>query len=278
MPSDNSCLFTAFGGALQDQPPAAVMRQKIADYIHAHPDEYTEAILGMPPLEYCTKITSPHYWGGAIEISIFSNIFDVEICTYDVKVGWRRCSGRSPFFLFFFSFSISRHANLRPPHQEKNLMRFGEHKSARCILVYSGIHYDRVAFSPSEPPYRVSLLPPEIDRTLWDTTDDAILAQTHRLVEKLHEIHYYTDPSEILLRCDHPGCDWIGSGESMGQRHARETGHHSLSEIDDTQDDKDGGMILRCQHAGCDWLGGIQAAKTHATDTGHTKTAIIPDF
>jgi ubiquitin thioesterase OTU1 len=246
MPSDNSCLFTAFGGALQDQPPAAVMRQKIADYIHAHPDEYTEAILGMPPLEYCTKITSPHYWGGAIEISIFSNIFDVEICTYDVK--------------------------------EKNLMRFGEHKSARCILVYSGIHYDRVAFSPSEPPYRVSLLPPEIDRTLWDTTDDAILAQTHRLVEKLHEIHYYTDPSEILLRCDHPGCDWIGSGESMGQRHARETGHHSLSEIDDTQDDKDGGMILRCQHAGCDWLGGIQAAKTHATDTGHTKTAIIPDF
>jgi ubiquitin thioesterase OTU1 len=246
MPSDNSCLFTAFGGALQDQPPAAVMRQKIADYIHAHPDEYTEAILGMPPLECCTKITSPHYWGGAIEISIFSNIFDVEICTYDVK--------------------------------EKNLMRFGEHKSARCILVYSGIHYDRVAFSPSEPPYRVSLLPPEIDRTLWDTTDDAILAQTHRLVEKLHEIHYYTDPSEILLRCDHPGCDWIGSGESMGQRHARETGHHSLSEIDDTQDDKDGGMILRCQHAGCDWLGGIQAAKTHATDTGHTKTAIIPDF
>jgi len=87
MPSDNSCLFTAFGGVLPSQPPAQVMRQQIADYIGAHPDEYGDAILGMAPAAYRRNITSPDYWGGAIEISIFSGLFDVEICVYNVKVG-----------------------------------------------------------------------------------------------------------------------------------------------------------------------------------------------
>ena len=65
-------------------------------------------------------------------------------------------------------------------------MRFGEAKDLRCILVYSGIHYDRVALSPSEPPHTSSQLPPEVDQTVWPTSDDAVLAQTQRLVEKLH--------------------------------------------------------------------------------------------
>jgi len=112
-------------------------------------------------------------------------------------------------------------------------MRFGEGKLSRCILVYSGIHYDRVAFSLSDAPYVVSHLPPEMDQTVWETTDDAVLAQAQRLVEQLHEAHYYDDPAEMVLACKHPGCGWVGSGQQMGAKHALSTGHTALVEIED---------------------------------------------
>lgn len=86
MPSDNSCLFTAFGGALPEQIAAQRLRQMMADYIMAHSDVYTEAVLGCSPGSYCHGIQDPERWGGGIELSILSTVFDLQICTYDVQV------------------------------------------------------------------------------------------------------------------------------------------------------------------------------------------------
>ena len=86
MPSDNSCLFTAFGGALPKQIPAPNLRSMMSDYIIGHADVYTEAVLGSKPREYCRSIQDPDRWGGGIELSILSAIFDIQICTYDVQV------------------------------------------------------------------------------------------------------------------------------------------------------------------------------------------------
>lgn len=86
MPSDNSCLFTAFGGALPQQVLPSRLRQMMADYIRQHLDIYSEAILGVPPERYCQTIVDPDRWGGGIELSILSSIFDIKICTYDVQV------------------------------------------------------------------------------------------------------------------------------------------------------------------------------------------------
>jgi ubiquitin thioesterase OTU1 len=86
MPSDNSCLFTAFGGALPKQLPATKLRQMMAEYITEHSDTYNEAILGCPPSDYCHSIKDPDRWGGGIELSILSTIFDIQICTFDVQV------------------------------------------------------------------------------------------------------------------------------------------------------------------------------------------------
>lgn len=87
MPSDNSCLFTAFGGALPQQVPPSRLRGMMADYIQQHLDVYSEAILGISPDQYCRSIVDPDRWGGGIELSILSSIFDIKICTYDVEVG-----------------------------------------------------------------------------------------------------------------------------------------------------------------------------------------------
>lgn len=86
MPSDNSCLFTAFGGALPEQIPAQRLRRMMADYIEEHADVYTAAVLGSPVREYCRSIQDPDRWGGGIELSILSAIFDIQICTYDIIV------------------------------------------------------------------------------------------------------------------------------------------------------------------------------------------------
>ena len=87
MPSDNSCLFTAFGGALPSQVPAPHLRKMMAEYIHQHPEIYNEAVLGSPPQQYCQSIQDPDRWGGGIELSILSSIFEVQIITFDVQVG-----------------------------------------------------------------------------------------------------------------------------------------------------------------------------------------------
>ena len=86
MPSDNSCLFTAFGGALPKQIPAQQLRRMMADYIAQHSDVYSEAVLGSSPSQYCRSIQDPDRWGGGIELSILSSIFDIQICTFDVQV------------------------------------------------------------------------------------------------------------------------------------------------------------------------------------------------
>lgn len=155
-------------------------------------------------------------------------------------------------------------------------MNFGEGKKDRCILVYSGIHYDRVAFSYSDYPHTSTNLPPEVDRTLWPTSDDDVLAQTQKLVQKLNAAHYYTDTEGLVLKCDVSGCDWIGSGQLDGKRHAEKTGHVALSEIRDEEEDN---TLRTCDTPGCTFMGqGNTAATRHRHDTGHDKFSVIPDY
>lgn len=193
MPDDNSCLFTAFGGAMQIDNPSATLRQKVASYIRTHPEKYDEVVLEMPVEKYCDTITHPDRWGGAIEMSIFSEVFDIQICSIDVKT-------------------------LR-------IDRFGENKSSRCILVYSGIHYDRIGFTLDEN------LPVEMDVTVWPSTNDEVLEKAVQLCHKLQEKNYYTDTTTFVLKCDTPGCNWIGSGEKDAMKHIKESGHMHMSEL-----------------------------------------------
>ncbi|KAJ4247725.1 ubiquitin-specific protease otu1 [Fusarium torreyae] len=223
--------------------PAHKLRRMMADYIVQHPEDYSEAVLGSSPSQYCRSIQDPDRWGGGIELSILSSIFNIQICTFDV--------------------------------QAQNLINFGEDKEDRCILVYSGIHYDRVAFSLSDFPHDSPTYPPEMDRTVWPTTDNEVIEKTQELVKKLNKAHYYTDTEGLILRCDVPGCDWIGSGQREGQKHAELTGHVDLSEIQDEGDN----VLRKCDTSGCDFIGqGDRALRQHSADTAHERFSIIPDW
>ncbi|KAL2268095.1 hypothetical protein VTJ83DRAFT_2941 [Remersonia thermophila] len=193
MPDDNSCMFTAFGGAIGLENPSRKLRDQVADYILSHPDQYNAAILGEPPLRYTNRMRQMDTWGGAIELSILSDIYNLEISSIDVKT-------------------------LR-------IDRFGENKTNRVIIVYSGIHYDRIAFTmdPSHPV--------EVDETRWPVEDAEVLERACELARRLQQMHYYTDTTDFVLKCEKPGCNWIGQGAKEASKHEKETGHTQFGEL-----------------------------------------------
>ncbi|KKY31752.1 putative ubiquitin thioesterase otu1 [Diaporthe ampelina] len=196
MPDDNSCMFTAFGGVLQRADPAPALRREVGEYILAHPDKFDKVVLEMEPQRYAQTMLSPERWGGAIELSILSDIYDIEICSVDVK--------------------------------SQRVDRYGEGKATRCLLLYSGIHYDRIAFTMDLS------LPVDFDETKWDVGNDAVVEMAQRLAKQLKDKHYFTDTTDFVLRCDVPGCGWIGAGASEASKHMKETGHSALSEMEIT--------------------------------------------
>ncbi|KAI2602694.1 OTU-domain-containing protein [Hypoxylon sp. NC1633] len=205
MPDDNSCLFTAVGGALRGLPSAPdescnapSLRRLVVDHIRANTDKYSAAILGKSPDAYCRNMLEPSSWGGEIELAIISEIFQLEICVVNVKTG--------------------------------SVYRVGEGNNYdwRCVLVYSNVHYDRVAEIFVEGQVEM-----DFDVTRWAVDgSDHVLAHTQQMCQKLkEEHHYYTDTSDFVVMCNQ--CGWIGQGEKALARHSLETGHSEISEIKD---------------------------------------------
>lgn len=191
MPDDNSCMFTAFGGAVGLENPSKALRDQVADYIINHPNEYDEVILGEKPDRYISRMRRMDTWGGAIELSILSDIYNLEICSVDVK-------------------------SLR-------VDRFGEGKANRIIIMYSGIHYDRMAFCMDLS------YPVEVDVTRWSTDDEEVLDKARQLAQRLQSMHYYTDTTDFVIKCGQ--CTWIGQGTKDAVKHERETGHSQFGEM-----------------------------------------------
>ncbi|KAK4177177.1 hypothetical protein QBC36DRAFT_138927 [Triangularia setosa] len=191
MPDDNSCMFTAVGGALSIDNPSSRLRAQITEYILTHPQEYTTAILGSTPQKYCSHLLEMDTWGGAIELSILSDLFNIEISSIDVK-------------------------SLR-------VDRFGEGKDTRIIILYSGIHYDRIAFALDLS------YPVDCDVTKWDTQDEEVLEKARQLAAQLQKMHYYTDTTDFVIRCE--VCQWIGKGMKEAGVHQKETGHKEFGEM-----------------------------------------------
>ena len=98
----------------------------------------------------------------------------------------------------------------------------------RCILVYSGIHYDSVSLSPNDRLGFGRKSEPEDDVKTFDSDDDVVLATALDLCRKLREKHYYTDTANFTIKCNI--CGWAGNGEKGATEHAAATGHMNFGE------------------------------------------------
>ncbi|KAL9610479.1 MAG: hypothetical protein Q9167_004819 [Letrouitia subvulpina] len=197
MPDDNSCLFRAFSSAffgIMDN--MTELRSIIASYIQEHRDKYSEVILEKPPDDYCRWIRTENSWGGAIELDILSRHFEVEICSIDV--------------------------------QTLRVDRYNEYQAHRCILVYSGIHYDTIALSPSDAPFDHADASPDFDTKMFDSADDAILERAIELCRQLQSMHYFTDTAKFNILCNI--CKKTFVGEKGAVEHAQATNHYDFGE------------------------------------------------
>ncbi|GHJ87637.1 hypothetical protein NliqN6_4039 [Naganishia liquefaciens] len=194
VPDDNSCLFSAVGIVFRggyDETVVKELREVVAEEIRKDPINYSDVILGRPREEYIDLITRPSTWGGAIELAVFAKHFKTEISSYDVMTG--------------------------------RADRFGEGEyDNRCILIYSGIHYDAATSSPTPD------APTDFHTSIFPTTDTHILVAARELVKRLKEKHYYTDTQNFDLRCQ--VCQIGLKGEQGAREHAIKTGHVEFGE------------------------------------------------
>lgn len=195
VPANNSCLFTSINCCMNDgrldTEVAPLMREIIVGAVSHQPALYNEVFLGKPNAEYCQWILKGESWGGAIEISILSQYYSVEIDVVDTQ------SGR--------------------------IDRFGEDVNypTRIFLLYDGIHYDPLVMEPLDGFSAC--------KTVFPTADDAVMIQALEIAAECKNSRQFTDTTNFDLRC--LTCNKPLKGQREAQDHASKTGHTNFGEI-----------------------------------------------
>lgn len=204
VPDDNACLFNSVGFLFEHRIGSDVcdgLRQVVAEVIRNDPESYPDVVLGQPRDAYIAKILSPQTWGGAIELSILSAHFGIEIDSIDVASG--------------------------------TIHRFGEDMGYenRGIVIYSGIHYDALTLLPSQTASMSSgtTIFPSLSAFGIPLDQDPILQAAQALVAELKAKRYYTDTSSFSLKCKTCGTKLTGQKEAI--QHAKSTGHGDFGEV-----------------------------------------------
>ncbi|KAI0688248.1 OTU-domain-containing protein [Cytidiella melzeri] len=199
VPDDNSCLFSSVALIFeQGISKASTVRKTVADEIRKDPETWSDVILGRARDDYISTILKPSSWGGAIELSILAKHYSTEIASVDVETG--------------------RIDKFNPPS--------GSDSGNRCILVYSGIHYDAATIAPildAPEDFHQTVIPRE-----KDDDDDPVLQAAKKLADKLRSKRAYTNTSTFDLRCQI--CQKGLKGEKEARAHASETGHVQFGE------------------------------------------------
>jgi len=199
VPDDNSCLFSSVALIFeQDLTKAQAIRKVVADAIREDPTTWSDAILGRPREEYMSTIQKPSSWGGAIELTILAAHYATEISSIDVETG--RIDHFTP----------------QADHDSGN----------RCILIYSGIHYDAATIAP------ILDAPADFHQTLIPVVSpgdgDPVLVAAKKLADKLRGKKAFTNTATFDLKCE--TCGKGLKGEKEARAHAQDTGHTDFGE------------------------------------------------
>ncbi|XP_045614111.1 ubiquitin thioesterase OTU1 [Procambarus clarkii] len=180
VPSDNSCLFASVyylinGGEIIGTKQIQEMRQLVATLVKSQPEAYDEAVLERSNSKYCEWILKDTSWGGAIELSILSQYYEIEIVALNAKTG--------------------------------NLNRFGEDKryDYRMIVMYDGIHYDPIYMETFEGD----------SAFIFPSSDDSILDQAKEMAIEAKQSGQYTDTNAFQLECKQCGTIIAGEDQAL---------------------------------------------------------------
>lgn len=149
VPADNSCLFHSCAYVLKDRSRSdgPSLRQVCAEYILNHPEKIKAC--GEDPVLYAQWILHPSNWGGHIELSILSDVFQTELIVLDGSTN--------------------------------HIIHCGEehHYPARAFLFYTGQHYDALSMSHSG-----NIVDESKDQVLFNPRDIAVFERAKEFLNE----------------------------------------------------------------------------------------------
>lgn len=189
--ADNSCLFNAFGYCVFGSTTLSnTLRHMIIHDINTNTDIYTNDILGKERNEYCTWLQNETSWGGEIEMTILSKLFNITINAIDIETN------------IVYKYEI--------------------HNNNNCVyLCYDGIHYDAIALSNDNDNDNI---------TIFDKNDTSILNLVKNLAIDLKQQRQYVNinSTKFEIRC--LVCSLLLRGQKEAIEHATNTGHQNFSQ------------------------------------------------
>lgn len=194
--SDNSCLFSSIAYLIDrvnfNESSKMIYRLMIADYINDN--DIDENMLGMTKQEYREKIIQPDTWGGAIELSIFSKIFNIQIASMDV--------------------------------QSSRVDIFGELEEydRRIYVIYNGVHYDPLVMNLEDGSSS------ETDVTIFTPEDYEKFVMFKEYVQSFKNSGDFVDLSNINnIKCE--VCTEEFFDEESALKHGQEYDHWNFKQI-----------------------------------------------
>lgn len=194
VPADNSCLFNAVAYAMEAREVDLGMslRHIISAFVESDPETYNEIFLDKAPEVYQNWILTDTSWGGAIELSILSKYYCIQIAAISIQ-------------------------NLR-------VDIYGESDGFdnRIYVIYDGIHYDVLVKNYSEEN------PPATDICIFGQSDAESLQGAIVVADDSRKKKQFTDTSKFALVCGTCYEGLVGQKEAV--EHCRTTGHTNFQE------------------------------------------------
>lgn len=194
--SDNSCLFSSIGYLIDhknfNEETKLQYRQLLVNYLEKN--NFEQGILELPKEDYIENIQNPSTWGGAIELKVFSDMFQIEIASIDVQ------SNRVDIF-----------------GQDKNYPQ-------RIYVIYNGVHYDPLVMAYTEDPID--------DITSFESDDNETLIQFQNYVKMFKEAGDFVDLSNMnKFECQQ--CQTMFENQEEAFNHAQNYQHWQFNEVNE---------------------------------------------
>ena len=194
--SDNSCLFSSIGYLIDNknfnEETKLQYRQLLVNYLQTN--TFEEGLLELPKEDYIANLENPSTWGGAIELKIFSDMFQIEIASIDVQ------SNRVDIF-----------------GQDKNYPQ-------RIYVIYNGVHYDPLVMAYTDDPID--------DITNFASDDNQSLVQFQNYVKLFNEAGDFVDLSNMnKFECQQ--CQTMFENQEEAFEHAQNYQHWQFNELND---------------------------------------------
>lgn len=198
IPDDNSCLFNAISYAVngydayKSWSKPTDLRKVVTSYITNDP-KYSEIVLGRPVDQYCTWIMKKDSWGGAIELGILADWFNVAIYCLDIETN--------------------------------NFIKFNEEKEKLIVLVYSGVHYEVLVLNEKLSTNESD----KVNDVTYYLDVEPVIRYSTELCTLLQLQNYSTNTTTFRIRCLQ--CYKVFVGEMGANNHANETNHFNFGEV-----------------------------------------------